>query len=80
MERCGFCMLRTHLCICANKPEIDSNAAFLLVMYDDEVLKPSNTGRLIADLFKDTYAYIWSRTDLMPTCWRCWLIRNGSRM
>ena len=63
VERCGFCMLRTHLCICANKPEIDSNAAFLLVMYDDEVLKPSNTGRLIADLFKDTYAYIWSRTE-----------------
>ncbi|OAN18076.1 DTW domain-containing protein [Photobacterium jeanii] len=63
VERCRHCMLRPHLCICAHKPEIESNAAFLLVMYDDEVLKPSNTGRLIADLFPDTFAYIWSRTE-----------------
>jgi len=32
-------------------------------MYDDEILKPSNTGRLIADLIPDTFAYIWSRTQ-----------------
>ncbi|MBC7002689.1 DTW domain-containing protein [Photobacterium sp. BZF1] len=66
VERCLFCMLRKHLCICSSKPEITSNAAFLLVMYDDEILKPSNTGRLIADLFEDTYAYIWSRTEPNP--------------
>ncbi|KLV07178.1 cytoplasmic protein [Photobacterium aquae] len=66
LERCGFCMLRATMCICASKPVINSNAAFLLVMYDDEVLKPSNTGRLIADLFHDTYAYIWSRTEPNP--------------
>jgi DTW domain-containing protein YfiP len=35
-------------------------------MYDDEILKPSNTGRLIADLIPDTYAFIWSRTDPEP--------------
>lgn len=63
VERCSYCMLREHLCICSDKPVISSNAAFLLVMYDDEVLKPSNTGRLIADLFEDTFAYIWSRTE-----------------
>ena len=66
VERCLHCMLRKHLCICAHKPVINSNAAFLLVMYDDEVLKPSNTGRLIADLFEDTHAYIWSRTEPNP--------------
>ncbi|GLS92464.1 hypothetical protein GCM10007916_35360 [Psychromonas marina] len=32
-------------------------------MYDDEILKPSNTGRLIADIVPDTFAYIWSRTE-----------------
>jgi len=32
-------------------------------MYDDEVLKPSNSGRLIADLIPETHAYIWSRTQ-----------------
>ena len=66
VERCGYCMLREHLCICSEKPVIESSAAFLLVMYDDEVLKPSNTGRLIADLFEDTFAYIWSRTEPNP--------------
>lgn len=35
-------------------------------MYDDEVLKPSNSGRLIADLIPQTHAYIWSRTDTNP--------------
>lgn len=66
VERCSFCMLRPHLCICADKPQISSQAAFLLLMYDDEILKPSNTGRLIADLFEDTFAYIWSRTEPDP--------------
>ena len=31
-------------------------------MYDTEVLKPSNTGKLIADLIPETYAFLWSRT------------------
>ncbi len=56
-------MLRTHLCICKHRPLATSNAAFLLVMFDDEILKPSNTYRLIADIFEDTFAYIWSRTE-----------------
>lgn len=63
VERCRQCMLRTHLCICEYRPLATSNAAFLLVMFDDEILKPSNTGRLIADVFEDTFAYIWSRTE-----------------
>nr|QXF14430.1 hypothetical protein BCCFPMHH_00036 [uncultured bacterium] len=60
--RCQHCMLQPYLCICSLKKTVASNAAFLLLMYDDEILKPSNTGRLIADLIDDTYAYIWSRT------------------
>ncbi|OBU20329.1 tRNA-uridine aminocarboxypropyltransferase [Photobacterium aquimaris] len=63
VQRCRQCMLRTHLCICEHRPLAKSNAAFLLVMFDDEILKPSNTGRLIADVFEDTFAYIWSRTE-----------------
>jgi DTW domain-containing protein YfiP len=35
-------------------------------MYDTEVLKPSNTGKLIADLIPDTYAFLWSRTEENP--------------
>ncbi|GLX77173.1 hypothetical protein tinsulaeT_05130 [Thalassotalea insulae] len=33
-------------------------------MYDTEVLKPSNTGKLIADLIPQTYAFLWSRTEV----------------
>jgi len=35
-------------------------------MWDDEVLKPSNTGRLIADVIEDTHAFIWQRKELAP--------------
>ncbi|MFO6422492.1 tRNA-uridine aminocarboxypropyltransferase [Motilimonas sp. KMU-193] len=68
--RCRQCMINLHLCICDHKPKLHSKAAFLLVMYDDEVLKPSNTGRLIADLADDCHAYIWSRTEPDPAMLR----------
>jgi DTW domain-containing protein YfiP len=35
-------------------------------MYDTEVLKPSNTGKLIADLIPDSFAFLWSRTEVNP--------------
>ncbi|TEW55661.1 DTW domain-containing protein [Psychromonas sp. RZ22] len=63
ITRCKHCMLLPYLCICSIKKTVLSKSAFLLLMYDDEILKPSNTGRLIADLIPDTYAYIWSRTE-----------------
>ncbi|MCW8832669.1 MAG: DTW domain-containing protein [Colwellia sp.] len=63
--RCSLCQLSKQYCICSIAPkanELKSNAGFLLLMYDTEVLKPSNTGKLIADLIPDTYAFLWSRT------------------
>jgi DTW domain-containing protein YfiP len=63
--RCDLCRLATKYCICSIAPEqrsINTTAAFLLLMYDTEVLKPSNTGKLIADLIPDTFAFLWSRT------------------
>jgi len=63
VTRCINCMLLPYLCICAIKKTVNTKSAFLLLMYDDEILKPSNTGRLIADLIPDTFAYIWSRTQ-----------------
>jgi DTW domain-containing protein YfiP len=62
--RCQFCRIDKEFCTCALKPEVSSNAGFLLLYYDDEVLKPSNTGKLIADLLSDTFAYIWKRTEV----------------
>lgn len=63
--RCQLCQLAKKYCICNIAPKkeaINTNAAFLLLMYDTEVLKPSNTGKLIADLIPNTYAFLWSRT------------------
>ena len=65
VKRCELCRLAKEYCICAMAPEknsINTNAGFLLLMYDTEVLKPSNTGKLIADLIPDTFAFLWSRT------------------
>ncbi|MEI6859414.1 MAG: DTW domain-containing protein [Shewanella sp.] len=61
--RCEWCLLAQTYCTCHSRQQLVSNNAFLLIMYDDEVLKPSNSGRLIADLIPDTHAYIWSRTQ-----------------
>jgi DTW domain-containing protein YfiP len=64
--RCNLCQLAKQFCICPLAPkaeQVNTNAAFLLLMYDTEVLKPSNTGKLIADLIPDTFAFLWSRTE-----------------
>lgn len=64
--RCELCRLAQKFCICNLSPNVTSNAAFLLLMYDTEVLKPSNTGKLIADVVPDTFAFLWSRTEENP--------------
>jgi len=64
--RCELCRLAKQFCICALSPTVESQAGFLLLMYDTEVLKPSNTGKLIADLIPDSFAFLWSRTEVNP--------------
>lgn len=66
LKRCKYCHVSLEFCFCAYQPNTESNAAFLLMMFDTEVLKPSNTGRLIADVIPETYAYLWSRTEPNP--------------
>ncbi|WP_448213852.1 tRNA-uridine aminocarboxypropyltransferase [Colwellia sp. MEBiC06753] len=63
VNRCEFCQLAKANCICALKQSSMANSAFCLLMHDAEVLKPSNTARLIADIVPSTYAFIWSRTE-----------------
>ena len=63
VKRCELCRISLSHCICPLTPKAVSNAGFLLLMYDTEVMKPSNTGRLIADLIPDTFAFLWSRTE-----------------
>ncbi|WP_371185432.1 tRNA-uridine aminocarboxypropyltransferase [Thalassotalea maritima] len=63
-QRCELCRLNIQYCICQWRQVSDTKVAFALLMYDDEVLKPSNTGRLIADVIDDTHAFLWHRTDV----------------
>ncbi|MGJ7093552.1 tRNA-uridine aminocarboxypropyltransferase [Vibrio hannami] len=63
VERCVHCCIAKQFCICEYQPDIDTELAVLLLMSDNEVLKPSNTGRLIADTVKQTFCYQWSRTE-----------------
>lgn len=62
--RCEVCHLAKENCVCSLKFTLNSDVGFLLLMYDTEVLKPSNTGKLIADLIPDTFAFLWSRTTI----------------
>ncbi|MDO7083310.1 tRNA-uridine aminocarboxypropyltransferase [Pseudocolwellia sp. AS88] len=63
VKRCEKCRIGLTHCICELTPKVKSNAGFLLLMYDTEILKPSNTGKLIADVVPDTFAFLWSRTE-----------------
>ena len=64
MVRCEFCQLANFACLCQWRPKSMSECDFVLLMHRDEVFKPTNTGRLIADIFpENTYAFAWSRTE-----------------
>ncbi|PTA50254.1 DTW domain-containing protein [Shewanella morhuae] len=64
--RCPLCLLGEQFCTCALRRQLHTQASFLLIMYNDEVLKPTNSGRLIADLIPDTHAFLWSRLAPEP--------------
>lgn len=64
--RCQRCLLPVQNCLCRTIQPQDARSRFCLVMFDTEPLKPSNTGRLIADILPDTQAFLWSRTSPDP--------------
>lgn len=66
MQRCTGCHLAVHTCICALRPNLQAEPCFCLLMHALEPLKPTNTGRLIADCLADTQAFVWSRTEVDP--------------
>ena len=63
VQRCEYCQLASDNCICYLRQSMKVNAHFAIVMHDAEVLKPSNTARLIADVVPNTTAFMWSRTE-----------------
>ncbi|PFG56106.1 hypothetical protein ATG66_2431 [Vibrio sp. ES.051] len=61
--RCQYCQVSEQHCLCELQPNIESNIACMLIVSENEVFKPSNTGRLIADTIQETYVYQWNRTE-----------------
>lgn len=61
--RCEHCQLAAFACICPWRPELKARCEFVLLMHRNEVFKPTNTGRLIADILpQHTHVFCWSRT------------------
>ena len=63
IHRCQRCLLPLKHCLCASLNPVAATSRFCLVMFDTEPMKPSNTGRLSADILPDTEAFQWSRTE-----------------
>lgn len=63
VDRCQHCQVSVTYCICHYQPDIETDVAVMLLVSDNEVFKPSNTGRLILDTVKEGYAFQWSRTE-----------------
>ncbi|WP_417703184.1 tRNA-uridine aminocarboxypropyltransferase [Rheinheimera aquimaris] len=66
VKRCDTCLLPRTDCICTARPDVVSKSAFCFIMYTGECYKPSNTGRIIADVITDNHAYVWDRTRPDP--------------
>ncbi|EKG32978.1 tRNA-uridine aminocarboxypropyltransferase [Pseudomonas avellanae] len=64
--RCQQCRVIDSYCLCAWRPTVVAESGMCLLMYDTEPMKPTNTGWLIADVIKDTYAFGWSRVEIDP--------------
>jgi DTW domain-containing protein len=64
VTRCEECQLAKFACLCAWRPVLKAGCEFILLMHRDEVFKPTNTGRLLADVLpQQTHVFCWSRTE-----------------
>ena len=66
VPRCQGCLLPHKNCLCDTIQPQPAASRFCLIMFGAEPLKPSNTGRLIADILPETQAFLWSRTEVDP--------------
>ena len=79
VRRCQRCLLPEKLCLCSTITPAQAKSRFCLLMFDTEPMKPSNTGRLIADILPDTVAFQWSRTEPSLDCWIWYKTRTISQ-
>ncbi len=64
--RCPDCLLPQRGCICSERPQPLPGSAFCFLLYWGEAFKPTNTGRLVADVVQDNHAFLWDRTQHDP--------------
>ena len=64
VNRCSTCLLGDFACMCAWKVQSSSSIDIVLILHRAEICKPTNTGRLIQDIFPEqTYAFCWDRLN-----------------
>lgn len=67
VKRCEQCLLCEKTCVCPWRAAVDageSSVDWVLLLHRDEIFKPTNTGRLVADLYpRHTHAFCWDRTQ-----------------
>ncbi|HEY8570669.1 tRNA-uridine aminocarboxypropyltransferase [Microbulbifer sp.] len=61
--RCSDCQMAEYACICQWRPTVESQVDFALLVHRKELFKPTNTGRLIADVFPQTPVFLWNRIE-----------------
>ncbi|WP_341503458.1 DTW domain-containing protein [Gallaecimonas sp. GXIMD4217] len=76
VARCPTCALVPKLCLCPHRPNLKSRVEFGLLMHPNEPYKPSNTGKLVADVLPATRAWAWHRTE-PPQALLDWLDDNS---
>jgi len=64
--RCQTCLMPLSGCICGVRPAPLHGSAFCFILYWGEAFKPTNTGRLVADVIHDNFAFLWDRTRPDP--------------
>lgn len=62
VERCDGCRLPVLNCLCPYRVTATSDAQVWLLTHPYEHNKPTNTGRLIADVLPQTQTFTWYRT------------------
>lgn len=64
LTRCQFCLMSQVACFCHCRKPSRLPIDLVLLYHRDEIHKPTNSGRLIADLFPaQTHAFLWSRKE-----------------
>ena len=80
VERCDQCLLARRCCLCDFLVPLPKGLQLdiILLIHRDEILKPTNTGRLLAEAFpRQCFVFEWSRLE--PAAALIAMIQDASR-